>query len=961
MVLFLAFFLPVIKGQGFKENKGQWPSKVRCAYELSAGNVYVEQSGLTFQLFSLQDIQLAHDTHIQSEEKSIRGHNYTVEFTGANLQKYLPGKMQQTYYNYFLGNNPAAWASDVKAYDDVTFENAYPQTDIKFYRSNNTFKYDFILKPGASPDALKLKYRHTDRIELKDKQLVITTSVGQIIESIPKAYQFINGKEITVECHYILKEDEVFFSVGKEYNPSYALVIDPTVVVASYSGTESISFGLGVKPDKSGNIFLYSQNITKNYPVTLGALQTLYGGGFADGAVSKFNTIGTIKYFSTYLGGNKEDYILNCDIIDNEIAVFGTTNSDTFPIINNGFQNKFGGIKDYFIIKLDTSGKTLIASTYLGGKRAEGLGNISNGTDYFGTFPGELIMDKNHNCYIIGNSISFDFPTTPGSFKQYSDSTNFGDMVISKLSADLTAVHWSTYFGGSHADYGTGLRLSSKGELYCGGSTVSLDFYTTPGSAYPVKINTPDMVASVLDTLTGYPLRSTYLGSKGSDIAGRIALDQDDNIYICGTSGLPLTMSVTPGAYNSTNGNVMFIKVKKDLSQINAFARFGYPSTQTKKIEIDALNVDSCGNVYFGGFGLPGLPVTPNAFKSVGAPNGNMYFGVFNPGFSSLKFASYFGGAVTRFGDHDDGGINYFDNRGYFYHAVCVYNDWPVSNGSYSNYNIKDSLLNGPYPSIKNSDAFVKIDLNTFVNATSTLGGELKSCNPITTTFIASTNVGTVSIDPGDGTGAVTTNSIVHTYNVFGTYTAMVIAGTDTTTCNQSDSIRIIIKYGPAPVAPLPDSTNNCYGIPDALNAQNNGALYYWNTGQTIQIISPQKTGKYFVTIDNGFCSISDSSYVTMLQAEYPLVLPNIITPNNDNINDCWDLSKYAISDMDFVIYNRWGTPVYKSNRGDTKWFGVNQHGETLSEGTYFWVLNCKSECKPQNRIVEKGFIQIAR
>ena len=98
-----------------------------------------------------------------------------------------------------------------------------------------------------------------------------------------------------------------------------------------------------------------------------------------------------------------------------------------------------------------------------------------------------------------------------------------------------------------------------------------------------------------------------------------------------------------------------------------------------------------------------------------------------------------------------------------------------------------------------------------------------------------------------------------------------------------------------------------------------------------------------------------------MLEAEYPLVLPNIITTNNDDVNDCWDLSKYAISDMDFVIYNRWGAPVYKSNRGDTKWCGVNQRGESLSDGTYFWILNCKSECKPQNKVIEKGFIQINR
>jgi gliding motility-associated-like protein len=949
-----------LNAQELKENKGQWPSQVSFAAELAAGNIYIENTCLTYQLFSLSDIQKAHDSK-RSGDIAVHGHNYKMELVGASLSKSVRGIKKKTYYNYFMGNDPRQWASNVKAYKSVFFENAYKGIDIKFYESKSGIKYDFIVRPGADLKSLKLKYHFVDQPKIKDNQLLIKTSIGEIIESIPKAYQLINGKEINVSCNYILNGDEISFSVGEEYDPAHELVIDPTVIVASYSGTESLSFGLGVKPDEKGNMYLYSLNITKNYPVTMGAVQTTFNGGFFDCALSKFNSTGTSKFFSTYIGGNKNDNIINCDVQGNQLAIFGTTSSDTFPIIQNGFQSNFSGIQDYFIIKLDTSGKMLLSSTYIGGKRAEGLGNIANGTEYYGNFPGELIMDAGYNCYFIGNTISFDFPVTPASFKPYSDSTNYGDMVIVKLNPTLTQLSWSTYFGGSYIEVAGGLKLSADGKLYCAGSTGSNNFYTTAGSAYPSKINPPDVAAFILDTLNGFPLHSTYLGSKGSDIVSRVAIDRNNNFYITATSNQPLTMTLTPGAYNSSSGNVMFIKVNNDLSQVNALARFGYASSQTKLIEIDALAVDSCGYVYFGGYGKPGLPVTPNAFKSVGATSGNMYLAVFNPNFGSLRFASYFGGPATLFEDHDDGGLNYFDSRGYFYHGTCVFGDWPVTSGAYSGYNIKDSIPNGNMPPIKNSDAFVKIDLNTFVNVTSTLGGELKSCNPITTTFIAVTNLGTVSIDPGDGTGAVNTNSLVHTYDVFGTYTAMVIAGTDTTTCNQSDSIRTIIKFGPAPVAPLPDSTNNCHGITDALNAQNDGALYYWNTGQTVQVISPYKTGKYFVTIDNGFCSILDSSYVTMLEAEYPLVLPNIITPNNDYVNDCWDLSKYAISGMDFVIYNRWGTPVYKSNTGDTKWCGLNQRGEPLSDGTYFWVLNCTSECKPQNKVTEKGFIQIAR
>ncbi len=60
--------------------------------------------------------------------------------------------------------------------------------------------------------------------------------------------------------------------------------------------------------------------------------------------------------------------------------------------------------------------------------------------------------------------------------------------------------------------------------------------------------------------------------------------------------------------------------------------------------------------------------------------------------------------------------------------------------------------------------------MQTFVNVTSTLGGEIRSCSPVTATFVASTNLGTVAIIPGDGSPISYTNSLVHSYNNYGTY-----------------------------------------------------------------------------------------------------------------------------------------------------------------------------------------------
>ena len=971
----LSFFINASDGLIFKQNKNQWPNKVLYGAEISTGQIFIEKNGLTWQLWSAEDLYKAHNHSHNTEAnkldndsatEKIKGHNYKVEFINAQFANHKTFKQQPEYYNYFLGNNPHQWASKVSAYEELYFNNVYNNIDVKYYSNNGLFKYDFIIKKGGDYNAILLDYKFVDSLYLKNEKLYIKTTVGTITESIPEAYQLINGKKVNVNCKYKLnKNNIVSFFVEENYNKEYDLIIDPSVVVASFSGTQSNTYGLGTTYDAKGSIFLYSLNITKNYPITFGAIQTTFAGGVLDCTLSKFNPTGTVKFFSTYIGGNKSEFIVNSVVQNGEITLFGFTNSDTMPILNNGFQPTYGGgNNDYFIIKLDTSGKTLLASTYIGGSRAEAFITIGNSLSYYNTPRSELILDVQNNCYFIGNTSSLNFPTTVGCINPYNDSTNYGNLCIVKLNKNLNQLVWSTYYGGSSGEEATGLRLGKSGNLYCLGSTNSSNFPTTVGVVYPSKIVTSDMVLVSINATTGSLVAATYLGSKGSDVALGIDLDLNENIYVYGSTSSPQTVTCTPGAYCNSSGNIIFFKLKNDLSQILITSKFGYTSSNGNKMEIDAFNIDSCGYIYFGGFGYNGLPATANAFKS-STLKGNLYFGIFNPNFSSLKYASYYGSdllsGIYDF-DHDDGGLNYFDDNGYFYHGFCVSKYFPTTSNGYSPiFNVNDSTNGGGGYYYSRSDGFVKIDLQTFVNATSTLGGELKSCSPITATFIASTNLGTVSIIPGDGSPAVVSNSLIYTYSNYGIYNAYVIAGTDTSTCNQTDSIKTVIKYGPPPKDALSDTTINCIGLKMPLDAKNNGSNYLWNTGQTSQIIIPLQSAMYYVNIDNGYCSRIDSSYLKILPILYPMILPNIITPNNDNVNDYWDFSIYGLADLEFIVFNRWGTQVYKTSNILDKWNGINQHGQQLSEGTYFWVINFKSNCNVSERIQQKGYIQIVR
>jgi len=960
-------------GLSFKENKNQWPQKVGFAADLPAGQVFIEKQGLTWSLFNYSDIQKNHDKRLSKvkegaveSEDIIHGHVFKVEFENAQLANCIPSKIQPEYYNYFLGNNPANWASNVKAYEEVYYKDIYKNIDVKFYSNNEKFKYDFVIKPGGDINQIKLNYHYTNGIDLRDNKLVIHTSIGDLLENIPEAYQIINGKKIKIECRYVLLgRTQVSFEVGQNYNSNYELIIDPVVVVASYSGTESVSFGLGVAPDKVGNMYLYSINITKNYPIAVGAIQPI-SGRIYDCTLSKFNSTGTTKRFSTYIGGNQDERIINCQVQNNEVAIFGTTRSDTFPIINTGFQTKIGGNFDYFVVKLDTSGKTLIGSTYLGGTKAEGSSNIAGYTAFLqsGSAIGEMIMDEWNNCYIIGCTYSHDFPSTPGSYRVNSDSNGLTDITITKFNAKLTAPFWSTYFGGSFANYPVGIRISKSGALYCAGTTSSRNFPTTPGVVFTNSVSTLDMVMFSLDTLGGYPIVSSYMGAKSTESI-RFDLDHNDDVYLIGGSiiAAPQSITTTPGAYNVNTGSFVFYKVNSNLSQINAIAKFGYTNasnnTSFNKIEIDAMNIDSCGYIYFGGFGYSGLPVTPNALKLVGNPRGNIYFGIFSPNFTSLKYGSYYGATepVNRNvpEDHDDGGLNYFDDRGYFYHANCIGNNFPITSNAYSSYNVKDSAWGGT----KNSDAFIKIDLQTFVNVKTSLGNQIKSCSPITTTFVAASNLGSVTIIPGDGSPAVNTNSLIRSYNAYGTYTAFIIAGSDSTTCNVIDSVKILIKYGPKPTRSLEDNSINCNGNTLLLDAGNSGSNYIWNTGETTQQIKPQQSGLYSVFIDNDFCTSTFSTQV-IVGEEHSFSLPNAFTPNGDLENDSFCLKGWSFCNEEFkvMIFSRWGEKVFESTDPNFCWDG-RYKGQVLSADVY--VYHIKATYKGNELVNKKGNITLIR
>ena len=159
-----------------------------------------------------------------------------------------------TYNNYFLGNDKSKWKGECKIYQAVTYKNMYPNIDVRYYTDAGTLKYDIIVRPGGNINDIALKYDGVDKLEVKNKELVIGTSVGEVKELYPYTYQVQNGSRKTLDCKYVVKENIVRFKI-KDYLPNETIVIDPTLIFASFTGSSTDNWGYTATPGPDGSFF----------------------------------------------------------------------------------------------------------------------------------------------------------------------------------------------------------------------------------------------------------------------------------------------------------------------------------------------------------------------------------------------------------------------------------------------------------------------------------------------------------------------------------------------------------------------------------------------------------------------------------------------------------------------------------------------------------------------------------
>ncbi|TXB64716.1 T9SS type B sorting domain-containing protein [Vicingus serpentipes] len=924
----------------FTENKGQWNNNVQYRAKLPAGDLFLESNKLTYQFYRETDLERIDDLHHgtlvnpSKEDSIINLHAFNVTFVNSLVPKLTATKPLSTYENYYLGNDKNKWASNVKKYQEVEYRELYKGINLKFYQSNNTLKYDFIIAPNKDVTQIKLKYKGAESTTIKDGHLYIKTSVNTLIENKPFAYQKINGTKKEVPCNYVLKNNTLSFEFPKGYDKNFTLIIDPALIFASYSGAEVGNWGFTSTYDETGHLYGAGVVFGVGYPVTTGALQLFFNGGSRDASISKFSPDGTTLIYSTYLGGIGEDnpHSLIVDNNDN-LVVFGTTASPNFPVYSTAYDDTLNGTYDIFVSKISSDGTALLGSSFIGGSGIDGL-NKGNPLkyNYADDYRGEVVVDENNNIFVASTTLSTDFPTTAGVIKpNFISGDNGQNACVFKLNPSLDSLIWSTYFGGNMDDAAYSLQFDKIGNILFTGGTKSWDLPTSASAINPILGGIMDGYIVKMTSDATSLIACTYIGTEELDQTYFVQLDTADNIYVVGqTEGVyPITPATV---YNDSNSGQFIHKLTPDLSSTVFSTTFGTSSGEVD-ISLSAFLVNNCNYILISGWGgslnatyaladystTNGLPITPNAVQNTTDGN-DYYLAMFSEDANQLLMGTFFGGSDSR--EHVDGGTSRFDKKGIVYQAVCAgcfgNNDFPTTPGAYSN--INGTSLPG-ISSQCNLGVF-KINLTKL-----TVDAEVYT----TPYYCVGDTVHFQNLSIGgynyywefDDGNSSTEFEPFHVFDSAGTYHVM-LTSIDSIACILTDSDYVDIYISPPPTASITPVVGVCKGDSIELNATG-GEFYYWLSSYHISdslienpIVWPDTSTTYTVVVGDS-CGIDTASIFIEILNPSGSIIPDTSICRGDSIEIEAFYGKYYLWSPDSTlslndISNPIASPYYTTN-----------------------------------------------
>ncbi|HMM06652.1 MAG TPA: SBBP repeat-containing protein [Clostridiales bacterium] len=621
-----AFFVP---------NHGQYPQEALFAASAKHTQFYFMKSRI------LHVMELAKD-----EADGTRGVALSMGFVNANPDLSVQGvELYEGKVNYFIGSNADKWKSNIPTYGQLRYNDVWEGISLSIRHTEKGIKLDWHIAAGTNPDAIRLTCEGADSLSVSDDgSLVLTHPYGEVHEDAPVAYQMIDGRRVNVPCGYRIDGALSYgFWLDEGYDPARELIIDPLLPYATLLGGSEVDIGRAIAVDAEGCAYITGSTLSPNFPITPGAFQADLHGSIS-GFVTKFSADGSQLLYSTYLGGSDDGGEGgNAIAIDSagHAYVAGATSSTDFPVTPGAFQTSNKGAQDCFVTKLSPDGASLVYSTYLGGNASD--------------FAYSIRVDADGFAY-VGGDTGGDFPTTPGAFQPaYSGGRNG---FISKLSADGTALIYSTYLGGSGNNSDTyiyGIAIDTAGSVYATGTTFSPDFPVTPGAFQTTLKGYPNAFVTKFSPDGSSLVYSTFVGGSDSDQAYAICADEQGNAYVSGTTSsadFPVTPSAPQSAYGGGYKDAFVLKLSVDGSALVYSTYLGGNDQDWGSGIALASGNRACVTGYTYSSNFPTTPwVRPSALQDPTA----VFLTIVSEDGTSFMVSNYIGGFIVDFAYYNVG------------------------------------------------------------------------------------------------------------------------------------------------------------------------------------------------------------------------------------------------------------------------------------------------------------------
>lgn len=596
----------------FIENVGQFDKRALFQVQGSDRTIWLAEDGIWVSLLESAPLnnKMNDDLDISREELKLRrGANIKIDFLDANPHPVIePIKRLDISINYFLGNDPNQWHTDVPVYAGVRYEDIYPDVDLVMSGENGLWYWEC----ENTCDVLELN----EKIVFSGAPNEVTVDQNWVIET--------DWEEYNLQLPGLLRDNTNTISTVQQQDGT-----DDLFFSTYLNGTDN---GNSIKSGPNGDIYVTGLTTSNQLPTNTGSYDPLYN-GYDDVFVAKLNSDGNSLIYVTYLGGTGWENARSIAVhTDKTVYVTGDTNSIDFPTTDGVLGSDIGGSQDAFVIRLNHEGSDLLYATYLGGTDIERGYDVKIGNDGTG--------------YVTGYTYSADFPFTYGAYSTIYQ--GLIDIFVVRIAVDGSSLISSTYIGGSGNDYSSSLSLALDGTVYITGHTNSPDFPTTTDCIDPVFNVTLYDDAFVIKLTPTFDdlVFATYIGGDDNDRGRSISVSEDGTSYLTGFTASP-DFPWTTGAYSTIKSDLYdaFLVVINSSGDNIAYATFlggneGDVGTSLLLGADDLVYIS--GYTYSNDFPTPGDPYD-NSFNGAY----DAFLVVFSVSANNISYSTYLGGSSS--------------------------------------------------------------------------------------------------------------------------------------------------------------------------------------------------------------------------------------------------------------------------------------------------------------------------